>query len=73
MAKTPKPGRSGRKPPPPSKKIKGGKGVQAATEAKASTHKHNDHGRTQRIGNVLYTYCTCGGLSATNTIMGDDE
>ena len=71
MAK-PKPGNSGRKPPPPAKKIKGGKGAQAATEAKASTHRHNENGRTQRRGNVLYTYCTCGALATTDTIMGDD-
>jgi hypothetical protein len=42
------------------RKISGGKARQVPTAAKASSHRHNDNGRSSRSGQFIITYCTCG-------------
>lgn len=60
-----------KKPPPvpPPKKVRGGRGQPAA---KASKHKHDDHGRSFRRGDYIVTCCTCGSEVAHDFAPGKD-
>lgn len=50
-------------------KIQGGRGTPATP---ASTHVHNDNGRSYRSGKFIITCCTCGAQVARDFAPGQD-
>lgn len=63
---------SRREQPGGQRKISGGRARQVSTEAKHSTHEHDDKGRTKVNGDRLETYCTCGAFVSSDFITKED-